>query len=83
MAKVHLLEVEAKCRRLELEKSRDALVLAQENQKIAEATAAAAVAAASAPPAREVETVSRNSVSSLVRTTNPVKCVRWLQVLYR
>ena len=59
MAKVHLLEVEAKRRRLELEAAADELNLLQEKEKVAAATAAAAAA----PPAREVDAVSRNSVS--------------------
>jgi len=62
MAKVHLLEVEAKRRRLELEAAADELNLLQEKEKVA---AAAAAAATAAPPAREVDAVSRNSVSSL------------------
>ena len=73
MAKVQLLEIEAKRRRLEREAQAEQLLLLEDQEKLAAATAAAAAkaaatataAASAGPPTREVEAVSRNSVSSL------------------
>lgn len=68
MAKVHLLGVEAKRRCLEMAAAAEELNLLQEKEKVA-------AAAAAAPPIREVNAVSRNSVSSLGQyDESPNKC---------
>ena len=83
MAKVQLLEIDAKHRRLEREAQPEQLLLLKDQKKVAAAktaaaaadsrtaaavsaaTSAAAAAALAGPPNREVEAISRNSVSSL------------------
>ena len=67
MAKVQLLEIETKRRRLEREAQAEQLLLLEDQEKLAAATAAAAISAAASvaaaatsagPPTREVEAIT-------------------------